>query len=911
MPRIPAILLPLALVPAFVIPAPAQETSEPPAIDYLKQGEVALLQLSHQDLGWHRGSYDGEMNSVFRFIREGLKLIDKDPTFKYDGEVVIWLHDYLQHHPDEAEALKKRIQDGRVQWGAAYSMPYTSLITSEQLARLMYLGRRWHKKTFNADTTLWYNTDIPGMTAQMPQVLAKAGVDKAYLCRSWNLDGIRTDFLNWSAPDGSSIFCFMMNHYGDHIHWRSGAPRIADDPRKMSEWIAQQEAEYRERKILPILPHVISKDCVPPRDLREMIDRWNQYTEGKELPAMEYGSIAEVMDRVKSSPGADFKRLAGEWPNKWIYEAAPSNYRMFADQRDASRLLCAAEAFSTFRALIEGTWDNYPALPLFDAWKAVDCACHGIAPDSCIETFRKKYAGAKESGQEMLDAALRAIAAQVETTTDPGKTPVVVFNNLSWERTDLVRMPLPPGLKACRVVDGKGKPVPCQITQGKVVFLAKGVPALGYATFYLDASGEPAAGRSPATPSQAWVEPFENDFFRVTPGNQGIASIHDKKLNRELLKTDKFEAAQWMDFAYNGQGAGEHTHIRLPEAASLDGLGVFTTPWSCRESGPLFTEFQSKEVQTDRGKVSFRLRLYDELKRIDLTCVMRDCDEEEARQVRLAFPLSADFEHVAYETPFGKVEIGKDEVQRQLAFQKEKTREEIEAYESLRNTDIPRWKRERHSFYAKTPVRPREIQNWIYAGDGEAGVTIGSSVIAWDYLDASTDPVKYPVLQPVLLCSAYSCSRWKHCWTQPGDHAFTFSIYSHAGDWRNGYRSGVATNNPLIPVVIEANPAGTLPMRRSLLGCSADNVVVTAVKRAEDGDGVAVRFYETEGQEKTQVVLTPFFSLKDARRTNLIEEDAGEMPHNAANATLTVGKYAIETVKLTPKPWAESSTARP
>ena len=76
---------------------------------------------------------------------------------------------------------------------------------------------------FGADTKLWYNTDVPGFSIQMPQILAKSGVDKAYMARSWNIEGVRTDFLNWSSPDGSSVFCYFMNHYADNISWRPGS----------------------------------------------------------------------------------------------------------------------------------------------------------------------------------------------------------------------------------------------------------------------------------------------------------------------------------------------------------------------------------------------------------------------------------------------------------------------------------------------------------------------------------------------------------------------------------------------------------------------------------------------------------------------------------------------------------------
>ena len=886
-----AVSILLSSLNAFAQNKEESQPEELPQLGYLKNARVSIMQFSHQDLGWHSGSYEGEMESVHRSIDRAMKMIEQDERFVYDGELVAWLHDYVRLHPDKVPALKKQIQDRRIQWGAGYTQPYTTLLTGEQLSRLFYLG---------ADTKLWYNTDIPGMTAQMPQIMVKAGVDKAYICRGWNIQDIDTDFVEWSSPDGTKIFCYAMFHYGENIQWRSGAPSIAADNAKMAQWIADQEAEYKKRNLPLILPHMISKDNVGPRnDLLPMIDKWNDFAADNDLPPMIYDSLSDMIDKVKASKKAKFKQLKGDWPCRWLYEAAPANYQMFANNRAAARQLTAAEAFATFLALLDGKWDAYPTEKLFQAWLQATLSCHGVAPDKCIENFNKKYADARKSSKEMLDTALTGISAKVKTSAKG--TPVVLFNTLSWKRTDIVQMAIPEGMADCEVLDQDGKQAPSQVSGKNVVFIAKDVPSCGYKTFYLMKAGK--SGIDPIKPGEAWNKPYENEYFKVTPGKQGIASIFDKTLKRELLKTDKFEAAQWLNFIYKGQGAGEHTHITKPIADTIDKLGTFITSWACKESGPLFVTFESKEVETPRGKVSFQLRLYNGLKQIDLSCTMRECDEEAAQQIRLTFPLNANFDNVTYGAPYGKVKVGTDEVQRELAFKATRTKEELEAFHKgnklFRNKFIQGKRRD--GYLGDTPVRPRETQNWIFAGDGKAGVTIASSVIVWDYMDATKAPVDYPVLQPVMLCSAHSCSRWKPFWTQPGDHTFSFSIFSHAGDWRNGRRRGVGVNNPLIPVAVKGNPSGTLPASKSFLSVSADNVVVTAVKKAEDSDDIAIRFYETDGKDETEVELAPAFEIKDARRTNLIEEDAGKMEHSSKVARMQVGKYSIETIKLVPK----------
>jgi alpha-mannosidase len=56
-----------------------------------------------------------------------------------------------------------------------------------------------------------------------------------------------------------------------------------------------------------------------------------------------------------------------------------------------------------------------------------------------------------------------------------------------------------------------------------------------------------------------------------------------------------------------------------------------------------------------------------------------------------------------------------------------------------------------------------------------------------------------------------------------------------------------------------------------------DNVVVTALKKAEDSDALIVRFYEWAGKE-TDVKLQFSPAVKSATETDLMEKPAGILP---------------------------------
>ena len=197
-------------------------------------------------------------------------------------------------------------------------------------------------------------------------------------------------------------------------------------------------------------------------------------------------------------------------------------------------------------------------------------------------------------------------------------------------------------------------------------------------------------------------------------------------------------------------------------------------------------------------------------------------------------------------------------------------------------------------------IRPREVQNFLYAGDDAFGLTLTTSVAVNDYQDPTDDPVAYPVLQPILLASRRSCHGEGNWYLQEGDHHYRFSVTSHAAGWRNGYRAGIGPNDPLVALVgPAAGPVSDLPESRSFLPFASAGLVLSAMKKAEDGDAVVLRVYDIEGRdgEATIELVRP---VKAARRTNIVEEEGAVLKPIDGRLVLPVGHHAVETVKLVP-----------
>ena len=94
-------------------------------------------------------------------------------------------------------------------------------------------------------------------------------------------------------------------------------------------------------------------------------------------------------------------------------------------------------------------------------------------------------------------------------------------------------------------------------------------------------------------------------------------------------------------------------------------------------------------------------------------------------------------------------------------------------------------------------------------------------------------------------------------------YEFRYSVYPHEGDWReaSSYKHAIEFNTDLDTLQL---PKGMkLSLNRSFLKIYPENVVLSALKRAEDGDGVILRFYETKGEETdAEYISFPCFPIR-------------------------------------------------
>lgn len=837
-----------------------------------EKGKVAILNSSHQDIAWV------DRPEVCKILRDTLLLtpILNDAfvrsDYGFDIEDGLMLREYLERHPDSKDKFTELLNRKLVSVGATYNCPYEDMYDAEDQVRQLYLGKLWVKKMFGGyDSKVYWNVDVPGKTLQYPQILKKAGVD--YMVISRHARGM----FYWESPDGSSVFTYSPGHYGtDIIH-------LSKDIGNKIKYCAEQVIEWDQffQSSINHTPLLSDQDMLPALDYSEYIDTWNQFEgvkdeAGKEnkvyFPNMELMTVDEYMPLAEQY-ATSVDTLRGERPNVWIYIHGPSHHEAVTYSREASKLLPAAEKFLAVANIIDPDKMPYPYERIDEAWQAKIYPDHGWGGhdgDITDNLFKEEYIKSWNLSNDLLDRGTQFIARRVNTDDEKG-IPVVLFNSLSWNRTDPVEVPVnfaEGKAKSLQVNDAAGKKTVAQLSEinhyadgsiqsANIHFIAE-VPSVGYATYYIAPSSETSA-KAEFTQQNSL---YENDHYKISFSNGGLGQLHDKALDKDLLKYEEFAGGEIFTMQSVGNGAGEFGDVQQPTMVDFDRVGLHNASWKVVENGPVFITYQMRQ-KIKEAVVIQEVTIYHQLKRIFFETRLQNWSGKMYREFRTAFPINMDKAEISYEVPFGEVRVGKDEIH------------------TAGERYVPLCK----------DVHPRSVIDWFAATDDRTRVVISSDVAAFDWIDPTKEN-NMPLLQHVLLASRRSCHWEGNEYSQAGNHSYRYMLTSNGADDLTGDRLAKQHNDP-IKVILnpEKSVSAKLPESMSFFGVDQDNVIITAIKKAEDGDGIVVRMYDTNGETKA-VKLNSWIKPAKLYHTNIIEENP--TPVN----TLEIPKYGIETFVL-------------
>ena len=859
----------LALAPAGLA---AQEANS-------GKGEVYVVPFSHLDLYWG-GTQEECLSRGNRIITRAIQLAERNPEFRFLLEDEVFVANFVdsQRGTAELDAFQRLVKAGRIEIAPKWAAIYQNLPRGEALVRNLVYGKRYAREVLGVNPQVAHLGDIPGYTWQYPQILSKADTPYMVITRMAPAD---RSLFRWKAPDGSSVLAWhAIKGYGWGVDL--GLHRDLDDARFAR--IASDLAIVQATTTGPIYLGWGTDLWAPNQKLIDNITVLNQRFAREHFRLATPEEYFRAAAKTKGIP-----EVSGEIPSSWA-NLITSMSHLWPPVIAATDTLVNAEKFAAINYALG--YAEYPQQEFESLWKkaleSMDHNNYGQGGDIGDERKVGYAQAASLQAGRILRESLRNIAERVRQPF-PRSAAMVVFNPLSWTRDDVVRAhvtlygDVAPGdladyKKAMRLVDEKGASTPFQVKQYsenisravELEFIARGVPSLGYKTYYLTPADQPDAfpnacnlkldtdndARQPRRVVGSHV--LENEYYRVTVDRAtGRIEIFDKDLGRTVAKDLEIAAAE--------ERGGNSLNIEPQTGRTIINVigGV-----ELEANGPVQTVMR---ITGDVAGIPIiqRLTLYRGLKKVDLENTV-DWKPGRFLKIEQVFPLQQANTEVRNGIPFGSAA----------------TADLMPNAGPRAGDEVPRdiWK------------GWRQIQDWVFAGTGEWGITVSADHQLVTVGDAA---LRAAMLRGTRFNPLNIVRDGRTVLLQQppaGTYVFRYSFTSGKGGWAAGqsWRAGMAFNAPLIPVSsVNDLSQKSLPPEQSFCSVDGDNLVISALKRADRDGTIVLRVFEMHGD----AVRTPVRFLgqeRSFRVANMLEED---LP-GVAVKILTLGPSAIETVKV-------------
>ncbi len=855
-----------------------------PLAENIKQRCFNLLGHAHLDMAW-LWTTEETYEVAQRTFKSVLSLQQDFPDLIF-GHTSPALYQWIeQHRPDLFAAIQDAVRLGKWELlGGMWIEPEVNLVSGESLIRQLLYGQQYFKDKFGDITLVAWLPDSFGFTWQLPQILKQCGIEYFVTGKlHWNdTTKFPLGCFWWESPDGTKLLTVM------------SPPNVTGvmdtNPLTMTDYAIDWETQTGLQDIF-WLPGVGDHGGGPTRDMLEVAAKWHN---SPFFPEIKFTTAIEYLEKISQSsnnnhhiknsqsPVPNPQSPIPTWKDELYLELHRGCYTTHADQKRFNRycegLLYQAELFATLATLINKDWFALqPLLPIMNnimsqetcqeweqyleiAWKKVLFnQFHDILPGTSIpevfESANQDWETAIDMGEAILQAALKAIASCIDLPQPPhpDAQPLVVFNALNWERSQVVSIPIADSNNyQFTIYDLDGNPQLEQLTaDNKLIFLAENIPSVGYRLFWLykkEITVETEKGFRLTTDVEYRLE---NKYLKVIINSHtgNIDSIYDKINRKEILREagnqlQAFEdKGQYWD-AWNIDPEYEQHPLPVIELTSIQWL--------------------------DRGELQQRIRVIIKLnksefiqdyileKHAPILKIANIVDWQETHiVVKAAFPLTIESDCATYEISCGAI--------------KRPTNPQTESERAKWEVSALKW--------ADLTDRNRDY-----------GVSILNDC-KYGY-DSKPNLLRLTLLR---------ASVWPNPNADRGKHHFTYAIYPHKNDWRSAQtvRKSYELNIPLQTVFLDDknHQDNLLPGEDKFLYLSAENLILIALKPAQNRS-VILRCYECHGETAT-LSLKSNLDLKIIKQLNCLET---KEVNNIKSARANVyPKYRQSKIEI--QPW--------
>lgn len=926
-----------------------------------RRWKVHVVQASHLDAGYTDLACNVERLHL-RYLDEAIDMAGATDGFPDDARFRIlieqaWPADAFVRHapPARAERLLELLRSGRFEVTALFGNMVTEICSHEALIRSLYHAFRL-KRLYGVPLLSAENNDITGFGWGLCEILAGAGirlfcpgVPKYYswadlrLRNSWDDrelfgEGVPGAFW-WEAASGARVLLWC-NNSGCGGDARVSMPGL---PGRLMEL---EESGYAYSVLRWPVGGAAADNAPYSIGYAQTIREWNEKWAYPKLVCSTNAKFYADFIREDLSGLPVFR---GEFPGQDYPPGSVSTARATALARNAMAGLPCAEAASAFAQSLAGA--EYPAEPIFEAYEQALWHCehtwgHYFPCGPAAEALEKEKAlHAHKAAALCHDVRSKALAALADKAgRRDGAFALVVFNMTPQSATgpvvepmremdclsqsfrtvpvekdplkagyrastgwfDRWPAPLPDGLLEGRfrlVDEASGEEAPFQISavdgpddavpyaagrlggsanpkynglDRDLVFVASDVPAFGYRTYRLepaDKAGSPPRALGTFGGEQAEIE---NEYYRITAGaKDGKAFVRAvcKEDGREIFDS----GCPWRP--------GELV-VRAPfgEAGGMQGVSV-----RIRDTGPVRHSVELCGRAHGHPRVRQVFSLYAGVDAVYFDCGLLK-DSTPLLDAHIAFPFALSHPKFRYEGGLAVMNPVEDYLPGSywdaVAMQTWAKASGTEGCALLSSPDAPM-----AEFGGLWPGYVSQAHRCVIGGRAaRPRVELEDIDKGWIFSNIENNNFM------TNFASA-----------QTGELLFRYRFSTRSGGASDGEAAafGFQSVQPL-EAVFSRETAGGLPAAGGFVETEGGPAALLACKRAEDGNGFVLRFWNPSRENVSARVRVRFAEIGSARLLSIAEEDAGADVRVENSAfDISLAGNGIVSVRVVPRDTAE------
>lgn len=822
----------------------------------MEKKRIYTVATSHLDTVWSWDLEESIDEYIYDTLVDNFKLFEKYPHYNFNFEGSYRYELMEEYYPELFEKMADYIKVGR--WnvcGSAFENGDVNVPSPEALFRNILIGNSYFRNKFGKTSADIFLPDCFGFGWALPSIMHHANL-KGFTTQklSWgSAYGTPFDIGRWRGVDGNEVYasikmCSYSRPFKEIRNWDKMQEKLKENEAFDFPWTAVFHGTGDRGGA------VKEESCV-------VLEKEIADNESNDIEIC-YGASDKIYHDIDNELSAEQKAKLPLWENELVMsEHAIGGYtsRVMSKRwnRRAEELADMAERSSVLADWL-GSYD-YNRESLTRSWKRV--LSHHFHDDmpgtSCQRVYKRSWNDLYVSMNQFQSEIEGAVysASRLMDTSKCTRMAVVVFNPVEADRHAPVTIRLNCVLeKEVQVFDGEAevksqsKSLPGNITE--ITFIAD-VKSLGLKVYDIRESSSPCSVDSTISIGN---NTLENGKYIVKLNDNGdICSIVDKALdNKEILKAPveiglfRYTGSwEWPAWEMNFDEANKKPD-RKPKLVKIEELenGAARVAYKVTQKDDRST-FTNIIALSDGGEI---VEVYSEIEWQSLQTMAKN-----------VFSFTADNEKALYDLGLGAIERGN------------MTKELYE---------VP-------------------AQKWADITDksGEFGVSVISECkYGWDKFDNNT--LRLTVVHTPK--GNYRIDSMQSM-MDLGLNRYSFGIFSHEG------KAGADTQlqarmftQPMCAVRCRIHE-GPLGAEYSFGSVSTNDVIMRAMKKAEESDEIIIRLGEGTKNNVEGFTLTLGEGIESAREVYASEEHIGEAKVVDGKLVTDFKPYEIKTFALTLK----------